>query len=201
MPIKPGKNCEYAIWFFPKKLSLQPVSEQEINWSNKFSPKRAREFLHSRGYIRKCISELFCIDRKSVPIFAPPGRPPILKNGFGNISISHCKDAVLIGWSLFFGALIMTPITLNYLPEVMPSQLSILSMLWLGVVSRGIAYVAYVRLIKNIGAIKTSSVTYLIPVFGIIWGNIFLSEEITFLILIGFIFIMLGLYLINRKTI
>jgi len=108
---------------------------------------------------------------------------------------------VLIGWSLFFGALIMTPITLNYLPEVMPSQLSILSMLWLGVVSTGIAYIAYVRLIKNIGAIKTSSVTYLIPVFGIIWGNVFLSEEITFLILIGFIFIMLGLYLINRKTI
>ncbi len=108
---------------------------------------------------------------------------------------------VLIGWSLFFGALIMTPITLNYLPEVMPSQLGILSMLWLGVVSTGIAYIAYVRLIKNIGAIKTSSVTYLIPVFGIIWGNVFLSEEITFLILIGFIFIMLGLYLINRKTI
>ena len=50
---------------------------------------------------------------------------------------------VLIGWSLFFGALIMTPITLNYLPEVMPSQLSILSMLWLGVVSTGIAYIAY----------------------------------------------------------
>ena len=85
MPIKPGKNCEYAIWFFPKKLSLQPVSEQEINWSNKFSPKRSREFLYSRGYIRKCISELFCIDRKSVPIFAPPGRPPKLKNGFGTI--------------------------------------------------------------------------------------------------------------------
>ena len=99
MPIKPGKNCEYAIWFFPKRLSLQPVSEQEINWSNKFSPKRAREFLYSRGYIRKCISELFCIDRKSVPIFAPPGRPPKLQNGFGNISISHCKDALLIGWS------------------------------------------------------------------------------------------------------
>ena len=55
--------------------------------------------------------------------------------------------------------------------------------------------------IKNIGDIKTSSVKYLIPVFVIIWGNVFLSEEITFLILIGFIFIMLGLYLINTKTI
>ena len=62
MPIKPGKNCEYAIWLFPKKLCLQPVSEQEVNWSYKFPPKRARKFLHSRGYIRKCFENLISIE-------------------------------------------------------------------------------------------------------------------------------------------
>ena len=34
-----------------------------------------------------------------IPIYAPPGERPFLKNNLGYLSISHCKDALLIGWS------------------------------------------------------------------------------------------------------
>ena len=77
---------------------------------------------------------------------------------------------------------------------------TILSLLWLGIISTGVAYLGYVRLIERIGAVRTSTVTYLIPAFGILWGSIFLDEQITLIISIGFILILLGIYFSNSSA-
>ena len=39
------------------------------------------------------------LDPLQIPLKADPGKPPLLEEGWGNISISHCSDALLIGWS------------------------------------------------------------------------------------------------------
>ena len=104
---------------------------------------------------------------------------------------------VLIGWSMLFGGLLMLPLAAFNLPNQMPNLNSFLSLLWLAVVSTGIGYIAYVRLIDRIGAVKTSTLTYLLPVFSIIWGAIFLNENITLIIFGGFMFVMMGMYFAN----
>ena len=106
---------------------------------------------------------------------------------------------VLVGWAMLFGGLLMIPLAITNLPDHLPSTKSILSLLWLSIIATGMAYLVFVKLIENIGAVRTSTVTYLIPVFGILWGYIFLNELITWIILGGFIFIMIGIYLANSN--
>ena len=113
---------------------------------------------------------------------------------------SNSDKIVLIGWSMLFGGLFMIPLASFNLPNAMPDINSILALLWLAVISTGLGYLAYVRLIDKIGAVKTATHTYLLPVFSIIWGAIFLQEQITFIIIGGFIFVMMGMYFANSSN-
>ncbi len=101
---------------------------------------------------------------------------------------------VLVGWSIVFSSLIMMPITVFNLPSEIPSSNALLSALWLGGISTGLAFFGYVYLIEKIGAVKTSTVAYFLPIFGIIWGGIFLNEVITFGIIIGCATILMGVF-------
>ena len=113
---------------------------------------------------------------------------------------SNSDKIVLIGWSMLFGGFFMIPIASFNLPDAMPDTNSILALFWLAVISTGVGYLAYVRLIDRIGAVKTVTLTYLLPVFSIIWGAIFLQEKITSIILGGFIFVMIGMYFANTSN-
>ena len=109
---------------------------------------------------------------------------------------------VLIGWSIVFSCIIMIPITLLNLPSEMPSSRAILSAAWLGSISTGLAFFGYVYLIEQIGAVKTSTVAYFLPIFGIIWGAVFLYEIITLGIIAGCITILIGVFFAtsNKKN-
>lgn len=109
------------------------------------------------------------------------------------------NTTVLIGWSLVVASILLIPLTLLNLPSQFPSPKVIFSILWLGVISTGIAFLGYVRLIEKIGAVKTATVAYFIPVFGVIWGYIFLSEPITLQILIGMMLILTGIIFTNKR--
>jgi drug/metabolite transporter (DMT)-like permease len=113
---------------------------------------------------------------------------------------SNSDKIVLIGWSMLFGGFFMIPLASFNLPDAMPDTNSILALFWLAVISTGVGYLAYVRLIDRIGAVKTVTLTYLLPVFSIIWGAIFLQEKITSIILGGFIFVMMGMYFANTSN-
>ena len=113
---------------------------------------------------------------------------------------SNSDKIVLIGWSMLFGGFFMIPLASFNLPDAMPDTNSFLALFWLAVISTGVGYLAYVRLIDRIGAVKTATLTYLLPVFSIIWGAIFLKEQITFFILGGFIFVMMGMYFANTSN-
>ena len=101
---------------------------------------------------------------------------------------------VLIGWSIIFSCFIMIPFTLLNLPPQIPSANALLSATWLGSISTGLAFFGYVYLIEKIGAVKTSTVAYFLPVFGIIWGALFLNEVITGGIILGCATILTGVF-------
>ena len=106
---------------------------------------------------------------------------------------------VLIGWSLVIASVLLLPITFFNLPSQFPSNNVIFSILWLGVISTGVAFLGYVRLIEKVGAVKTATVAYFIPVFGVVWGYVFLGEPITLQILIGMILILIGIVFTNKR--
>ena len=111
----------------------------------------------------------------------------------------NANKMVLIGWSIVFSAVLMIPVSIFNLPETLPSASAIGSAFWLGAVSTGLGFLGYVRLIDKIGAVKTSTVAYFLPVFGIIWGSIFLDEKITSTIILGCLIVLIGIYLSNSN--
>ena len=69
--------------------------------------------------------------------------------------------------------------------------------LGLAVFSTAIAYLVFYRLIALWGATKTTSVTYLVPVFGMLWGWLFLREPITLTMILGGLVIISGVMVLN----
>lgn len=92
-------NRDIASWLIKFKKNKYLISNQEIKWSEKLSKKRQSEYVKTRSIVRETLSEFFNIHPLDIPLFAPPGKPPILKSGFGYISLSHCQDALLISWA------------------------------------------------------------------------------------------------------
>ncbi|MEE6452204.1 DMT family transporter [Gottfriedia acidiceleris] len=77
------------------------------------------------------------------------------------------------------------------------SGIAILAVLGLALFCTAIAYLLYFHLIESVGPTKTLSVTFLIPVFGIIWGVLILKEHITLGMLFGFLVILCSVFLIS----
>lgn len=75
-----------------------------------------------------------------------------------------------------------------------------LSLLGLGLVCTAFAYILYFRLVADIGPVKTLTVTFLIPPFGVLWGVIFLDEPLSWAYVQGGALIALALWLILRQA-
>lgn len=89
-------------------------------------------------------------------------------------------------------AALLSPLCVIYWPPVAPSPLSWFSALTLGVACTGVAYILYFRLIARAGPAKAIAVTYLVPVFGMLWGLVFLREAITLSMVVACAVILLG---------
>jgi len=77
-----------------------------------------------------------------------------------------------------------------------PSTGVMLAVAALGIICTGIAFLLYFRLIRDIGATSALTVTFLIPVFGILWGSLFLGEVITFGMMLGSCIVIVGTALV-----
>jgi len=76
-------------------------------------------------------------------------------------------------------ALLTLPLAIATWPEQAIPLGSWFSATMLGVLCTGLAFVMYYRLIARIGASRTSTVTYLVPVFGVAWAWLLLDEPLT----------------------
>lgn len=100
--------------------------------------------------------------------------------------------------SMWAATLFLTPLALfSPYPLELPSLQIAISVLALSIVCSGIAYLLYFRLISDIGAAPALTVTFLIPVFGILWGWLFLNEHIGWHTIIGGIIIIVGTALVT----
>ena len=88
-----------GLWLFLMPSKLLPISSEEKKWVNKLTPRRALNYHFSRGCLRQVMSNMTGLGPLDIPLKADPGKPPLLADGFGHISMSHCSDALLIGWS------------------------------------------------------------------------------------------------------
>ena len=68
-----------------------------------------------------------------------------------------------------------------------------------GILCTAVAYIIYYYLLKEIGAVKALTVTYLMPAFTILWTYLFYSEIISLNTLFGLILISLGIALVTHK--
>ncbi len=87
------------LWLFPIDSPLKKISPDEEKIASLLPPRRAYQYRIVRGYARFALSKFLKIDALEIPLDALPGKAPKLGNNLGYISFSHCKDAVLIGWS------------------------------------------------------------------------------------------------------
>jgi drug/metabolite transporter (DMT)-like permease len=96
---------------------------------------------------------------------------------------------------LLSAAIILAPIALFTMPSVMPSTDAIFALGALIVMSTAFAYLLYFFLLREVGSTRTASVTFLVPMFGTIWGVAFLSDPFSagMLLGMGIIFTSIGL--------
>lgn len=103
-----------------------------------------------------------------------------------------------------FSQLMVAPVLLLGLPfappTAVPSVGVIGALLVLAVLSSAIAYLLFYRLIADIGPTRTTTITFVIPVFGMLWGSLFLREHITTGMLAGCAIMLAGTWLVVQPT-
>jgi drug/metabolite transporter (DMT)-like permease len=80
------------------------------------------------------------------------------------------------------------------------SHAAIAALLGLALVSTALAYLLFFWLIGQVGPVKTSTVTYVIPAFGVLWGTLFLNELPTAGVLAGLGCILTSILLVNNTA-
>ena len=116
---------------------------------------------------------------------------------FTKVHLKEASPMAISAGTLLFAAAALAP----FAPLQAPNLAAIPPLAWLAAlglafVSTTIAFIFYYRLIADVGPVKASTVTLLVPVFGMIWGVIFLGEPLTAGRIAGCVIILSGCALI-----
>lgn len=103
--------------------------------------------------------------------------------GFGGhytrVRLSGLSPVAISVGTLAVSALLLAPLAALTWPETPPSPRAWMEVLFLGVMSSGLGFLLYYRLVRNVGAIRATSVTFLNPPVAMIGGAAYLAEPIT----------------------
>jgi len=81
-----------------------------------------------------------------------------------------------------------------------PTLQSTLSLLYLGVIATGLAWLIRFRILTVNGLVFQTQVAYLIPIFGIIFGFFIMDEEITWRVVLSLVVILVGIYIFKKNS-
>jgi drug/metabolite transporter (DMT)-like permease len=98
-----------------------------------------------------------------------------------------------------FAIVLVLAVLIEHPWTLTPTTGSLLSVVWLGIVGSGMAYLVYFRLLRGWGATRTSLVAYLLPVVGIVLGVAFADESIDGRVLVGTLLVIGGVALVNSR--
>ena len=123
--------------------------------------------------------------------------------GVLTLKISKKKNENVTGSILIWAIIILIPlVTLIEKPwDIIPRLDSTISVIYLGLVSTGIAWLLRFKILVKNGLIFQSQVSYLIPIFGTILSFIFLKELITLKVLVSLIAVSVGIYFVRKADI
>ena len=113
--------------------------------------------------------------------------------------LNHINSSALASATMLSGFIFSIPLFL-YEPQSFSFDLSLktyLATLFLGLVSTGISFIAYVVLLQRSSPVQASSIIFLVPITGIFWGAIFLNENIDQKVILGSLCILVGIGLTN----
>ena len=120
--------------------------------------------------------------------------------GLITLKISKKKNENVTGSILIWATIILIPLVsfIEQPWQINPRTDSIISVIYLGIVPTGIAWLLRFRILKNNGLIFQAQVAYLIPIFGVILGYVFLKELITIKVLISLIAVSIGIFFVGK---
>ena len=122
--------------------------------------------------------------------------------GLLTLKISNKKNENVTASILIWATIFLIPIT-AYVEQpwnLNPSTKSTISVIYLGVVATGFAWLLRFRILKNNGLVFQAQVAYLIPIFGVILGYLFLKELITSKVIMALIAVIIGIYLVKKSN-
>jgi len=98
----------------------------------------------------------------------------------------------------FAAGVLLIPLVAVEMPAARLSLAAALALLGLALLSTSVAYLFYFHLIAVAGPTKTLSVTFLIPVFGLLWGVLFLGEPVSAGMFVGLAIILVSIVLVTE---
>jgi len=123
--------------------------------------------------------------------------------GILTLKVSNKKNDNVTASILIWATIFLIPITafIEKPWNLNPSTDSTISIIYLGIVATGLAWLLRFRILKNNGLVFQAQVAYLIPIFGIILSYIFLKEIITPKVLVSVAAIIVGIYLVKKSNV
>jgi len=120
--------------------------------------------------------------------------------GVLTLKISKKKNENVTVSILIWATIILLPLVsfIEQPWQSTPRLDSLISVIYLGFVSTGIAWLLRFRILVKNGLIFQSQVSYLIPIFGTILGYIFLDEIITLKVLVSLVAVVIGIYFVRK---
>ena len=102
--------------------------------------------------------------------------------------------------NLIGGSLPLIPVAFATAPAAVPSAGVMAALVALGILCTGIAYALYFRILRAAGVERTVTVTFLVPLFALIWAALFLHEPITWAAVAGCALVLFAVALIFERV-
>ena len=109
--------------------------------------------------------------------------------------ISHLPSDMVTMNTLFWGSIWLLPLVLIYgnLGKIEFSYIPVFAIIYLGVIPTGLAFSLRQVLIRNAGSTFMMQVGYIIPIFGVFYGWLFLDEKIGYSLIISVLLVVMGI--------
>ena len=115
-----------------------------------------------------------------------------VSSNFVKVRLATADPLVVSTAAIGLSALASAPFALADWPEQWPGPVAWAEVTFLGVASSGLGFILFYRLIKSVGPIRATSVTFLNPIVAMASAAVYLGEPVTWTMVAGCAVILLG---------